>query len=217
MNSQKSDIRNQIYTDLRNQIFKRELHRGDRLVETQIAASYNINKRYVHDVLMELEQQQLVRYIPMKGFLVQGISRSDLLEIAKIREMLESAIFEDFLLRAKGEDLDAVMLFTKRKIAFLQAGLKEEAHKETTATFDRIYECTVYRRMAQLLNQYRDYIDIMIRLAFDMPDDIEKTIHNSQLLYQVFENRDYGLCKEWIHIRYSNLVQKIKNSSLYED
>lgn len=217
MNLHHSDIRNQIYTDLRDQIFKRELHRGDRLIETQIAEQYHINKRHVRDVLIELQKQRLVNYIPMKGFQVLGISRSDLLEIAKIREMLESAIFEDFLSRATDDDIAAVMLFTKRKIAFLQAQLKEEAHKETMATFDKIYECTAYHRMAQMLNEYRDYINIMIQLAFDMPDDIQKTIHNSTLLYRVFETRDYNLCKEWIHIRYSNLVLKIKNSTLFEN
>ena len=178
MNSNNSDIRNQIYNDLRDQIFKRELHRGDRLIETQIAAQYHVNKRHVRDVLMELQKQQLVNYIPMKGFQVLGISRSDLLEIAKIREMLESAIFEDFLSRATDDDIAAVMLFTKRKIAFLKAELKDEAHKETIATFDKIYTCTIYHRMAQMLNEYRDYINIMIQLAFDMPDDIQKTIHN---------------------------------------
>ena len=151
----------------------------------------------------------------MKGFQVLGISRTDLLEIAKIREMLESAIFEDFLERATDSDLNSVMLFTKRKIAFLKSELKSEAHKETLATFDKIYECTVYHRMAQMLTEYRDYINLMIQLSFDMPDDIQKTIHNSQLLYKVFETRDYNLCKEWIHIRYSNLVYKIGQSSFF--
>ena len=110
------------------------------------------------------------------------------------------------------------MLFTKRKIAFLKSELKSEAHKETLATFDKIYECTVYHRMAQMLTEYRDYINLMIQLSFDMPDDIQKTIHNSQLLYKVFETRDYNLCKEWIHIRYSNLVlAKIGQSSFFDD
>ncbi len=217
MTLQKSDFRTQIYNDLREQIFTKKLNRGERLVETQIAEQYHVNKRHVREVLIKLQEQKLVLYIPMKGFQVLGISRTDLLEIAKIREMLESAIFEDFLERATDSDLNSVMLFTKRKIAFLKSELKSEAHKETLATFDKIYECTVYHRMAQMLTEYRDYINLMIQLSFDMPDDIQKTIHNSQLLYKVFETRDYNLCKEWIHIRYSNLVYKIGQSSFFDD
>ena len=37
MTLQKSDIRTQIYNDLREQIFTKKLNRGERLVETQIA------------------------------------------------------------------------------------------------------------------------------------------------------------------------------------
>ena len=105
MTLQKSDIRTQIYNDLREQIFTKKLNR-ERLVETQIAEQYHVNKRHVREVLIKLQEQKLVLYIPMKGFQVLGISRTDLLEIAK-REMLESAIFEDFLERATDSDLNS--------------------------------------------------------------------------------------------------------------
>lgn len=209
MSENKNEIRKRIYADLRSQIFKGEFKQGDRLVETQIADRYQVNKAHVREVLKELEGQGLVRHIPMKGFVASGISREDLLEIAKIRELLESAIFEDFLAHAAEDDIQEVMQLTRRKIVFLQAGLKADAHKETVATFEKIYSCTAYRRMAIMLQELRDYINLMIQLAFDLPDDTEKTIRNSQLLYELLETRDYELCKKWIHIRYTNLVEKI--------
>ena len=216
MSSENTEIRLQIYNDLREQIFKGSLKNGMRLIETRLAQKYHVNKAHVRSVLLELQKQGLVQHIPMKGFVVIGVSKADLLEVAKIREMLESAIFDDFLKRASDEDLSEVMLYTKRKIAFLQAELKQEAHKETLATFDKIYSCTSYQRMAHMLIEYREYINIMIQLAFDMPDDVEKTIQNSTLLYHVFEKRDYELCKKWVEIRYENLVFKINHSSVFQ-
>ena len=216
MNSENSEIRLRIYNDVREQIFTRKLKNGTRLVETRLAQEYHVNKAHIRSVLLELEKQGLVQHIPMKGFVVVGVSKADLLEIAKIREMLESAIFDDFLKRASNEDLAEVMLYTKRKIAFLKEDLKQEAHKETLATFDKLYSCTSYQRMAHMLLEYREYISIMIQLAFDMPDDVEKTIQNSTLLYHVFEKRDYELCKKWIQIRYQNLVFKINHSSIFQ-
>ncbi|GEM_PF-2037704 len=207
-----NQIRDKIYNDLRSQIFNNELQYGDRLVESQIAEFYHVNKAHVREVLLLLQADDLVEHIPMKGFVVLGISREDLLEIAKIREMLESAIFEDFLANASDEDLEEGKRLTKRKIAFLEAGLKEDAFKETCAFFTKVYECTSYHHMVTMLRRYRDYIDFMITQAFDLPDDVTKTIKNSNFLYEVLDKRDYQMAQEWIHIRYVNIVYKISQS-----
>lgn len=56
----------------------------------------------------------------MRGFFVLGISKEDLREFATIREMLESAIFEDFLANASEEYLEEAKRYTKRKITLVQ-------------------------------------------------------------------------------------------------
>ena len=210
-----SKIREEIYADIRRSIISGELHRGERLVETQIAAKYQVNKAHVREVLQNLQSDMLVEYVPMKGFFVLGISKEDLQEFAKIREMLESAIFEDFLSNASEEDLEAVKRFTRRKAALIKAGMYEESQPETRATFDRIYECTSYRHMVSIMHTYQEYVDLMIALAVDTPEDRAKTIKNTTLLYEVFETRDYELAKKWLRIRYENAVYKIQHSSIY--
>ena len=97
MESKRAELRQQIYAELKEKIISGDFVRNQRLVETQIAAEYGINKANIHEILLMLQKDELVRYEPMKGFFVQGIFREDLLEIAKIREVLENAIFEDFL------------------------------------------------------------------------------------------------------------------------
>ncbi|MBT9775224.1 GntR family transcriptional regulator [Clostridium sp. MCC353] len=198
-----------IYQDLRRQIINNTLHRDQRLVETQLANKYNVNKFHVNKALQMLERDHLVKHVDMKGYFVVGIDKNDMYEIAKIREMLENAIISDFLINASQEEIEEVKLFTQRKIAFLKAGLKGEAFKETSATFDVIYSCSPYHRMVEMLTKYKEYIDVMITKAFDGPDDVNKTIENSTLLYHVFDKRDCELLQKWIHIRYLNAVNKI--------
>lgn len=215
MKKKNAQIQDDIYANLRSMIFSGALKDGDRLVETRIAAQYQINKSHVHEVLQMLQADKLIKYVPMRGFIVLGITCEDLFEIAKIREVLESAIFEDFLANAREPEIAECKRLTKRKIAFLQAGLKEEAFNETCAFFEQIYSCTKYWRMVAMLRQYRDYIDIMINKAFDLPDDVAKTIENSTLLYNVLDRRDYVLAQKWIKIRYDNMVEKIRFASAH--
>lgn len=162
-----------------------------------------------------LSCDRLLEYISMRGFFVLGISKEDLREFATIREMLESAIFEDFLANASEEYLEEAKRYTKRKIALVQTGMTAESLPETKATFDCIYEYTPYHHMVSILQTYQEYVDLMIALAIDTPEDVAKTIKNSTLLLQVFETRDYELAKKWLRIRYENAVYKIENSSIY--
>ena len=217
MELKKAELRQQIYKELKQKIISGGFHCNQRLVETQIASQYGVNKANIHDILLTLQKDELVRYEPMKGFFVQGISREDLFEIAKMREVLENAIFEDFLLNGPQDDVDAAKLLTQRKIAFLQAGLKAEAHKETLATFETVYASTSYQRMVNILRTYREYVDLMIHQAFDGPEDVSMTIQNSQLLYEVLDRRDVELAKTWTHIRYQNAINKAKHSRSYRE
>lgn len=217
MEIKRAELRQKIYAELKEKIISGGFVRNQRLVETQIAAEYGVNKANIHEILLMLQKDELVRYEPMKGFYVQGIFREDLLEIAKIREVLENAIFEDFLENAAQEAVDKAKLYTQRKIALLRAGLKAEAHKETLATFETVYANTSYQRMVNILRMYREYVDLMIIQAFECPEDVSMTIQNSTLLYEVLEKRDIELAKQWTHIRYQNAVNKAKLSRSYRE
>ena len=217
MSVKTSQIRNKIYYDLRQKIFCNELCYRQRLVETQLAEQYGVNKIHIREALHLLQLDGLVIHVPMKGFQVLGITKENMYEIAKIREIMEIAIVEDFLQNASEDEIEKVKLLTQRKIALLKAGLKSEAFKETNATFEKIYESSSYHRMVELLRSYKEYIDLMINKAFDTPDNIEKTIQNSTLLYNVFDLRDCELAKKWIHIRYMNAIDTINQSPMFSN
>ena len=180
MTLKRVELRQRIYTEIKENIICGKYVRGQRLIETQIATEYGVNK-------------------------------------ANIREVLENAIFEDFLTNADQTAVDQAKLFTQRKIALLKAGLKEEAHKETLSTFEIVYANTSYQRMVNILRMYREYVDLMIHQAFEGPDDVSMTIQNSTLLYEVLEKRDIEMVKQWTHIRYQNAVNKAKLSKSFRE
>ena len=77
MESKKAELRQQIYNELKQKVISGAFVCNQRLVETQIAAQYGVNKANIHEILLTLQKDELVRYEPMKGFFVQEIfSRS---------------------------------------------------------------------------------------------------------------------------------------------
>lgn len=209
MNISRQEIKNTIYNDIRKQIFDRTLVRGDRLVESRIAETYQVNKIHVKTALQQLELDGLISHIPMKGFVVIGINYNSMREIAKIRQILETAILERFLEEGSSEDIDEAARLTKKKILFLENNMKEEAVVETKSFFTKLYSCSPYHRMTELLKQYDIYINEMIRTSFDRDEDRLLSIKNSKILYQALDERRIDFIHEWAEVRYNKLIQKI--------
>lgn len=209
MNINKQEIKNTIYNDIRKHIFDRTLVKGDRLVESRIAETYQVNKIHVKTALQQLELDGLISHIPMKGYVVIGINYNSMREIAKIRQILETAILERFLEEGSDEDIDEAARLTKKKIIFLENSMKEEAVTETKSFFTKLYSCSPYHRMTELLKQYDIYINEMIRTSFDRDEDRLLSIQNSKILYQALNERNIDLIHQWAEVRFNKLVKKI--------
>jgi DNA-binding GntR family transcriptional regulator len=211
MEIENNEQRKVIYDELKSKIINKVLTRGTRLVASKIASEYNVNKIHVNSVFQALLSEGLVEHISMKGYVVIGLNNDDMLEIAKIREMLELAIFDNFFDKADSTDIEEVKRLVKRKVLFLENDLKEDAVQETKDFFDKVYQRSTYNRIVQMLQQYAEYINLMINESFELPEDLEKSIVNSKLLYEALDKRSHDDIVLWIRNRYDNLVDRITN------
>lgn len=89
--SQARTIREMVYEAIKKAIFEEELKHGDRLVEKELAERMRVSRTPVREAIRKLEMEGLVKHIPRKGVVVQGITLDDVIEIFAIREALEVA------------------------------------------------------------------------------------------------------------------------------
>ena len=182
---------------------------GERIIESRIAKLYGVNKIHVNEALKNLESELLLQYEPMKGYFVAGISRNDFMEIAKLRQVLETAVLEEFLQSATDDEIQQAVRFITRKLLFLKNGLNEDAVLETDGFFEMLYTRSPYQRMVKSLRQVRDYIIVMMRKSLESPFDIQRTINNSELLCSLLKERNVNLVSRWSEIRYQNIIDKM--------
>ncbi|MDK2927248.1 MAG: hypothetical protein PWR31_938 [Bacillota bacterium] len=83
-------LRNSIFCQLRDDILKGRLAPGEGLVEVKLAAQYGASRTPIREALRQLELEGLVRYLPNRGVVVEGITIQDVEDIFVIREHLES-------------------------------------------------------------------------------------------------------------------------------
>ena len=74
---------------LRNRILQGEYTMGEKLTENKIAAELKVSRTPIRDAFRQLEQEQLVEYIPNKGCFAQGFSKEDMRDIYAVREAVE--------------------------------------------------------------------------------------------------------------------------------
>jgi len=85
-------------TDLiRKGIFEGKYMPGDKLKETEIAASFSVSRTPVRESLRKLEAEGLAEFQPNKGVIVPQIDYHDIDEICELRILIESYCIRKFL------------------------------------------------------------------------------------------------------------------------
>lgn len=87
--SKSGDMKEQIYTMLKQKIMKREFTPNERLDAYEISKKLGISRTPVRDALNMLDAEGFVKTFPRKGTFVNGIYREDLIELFQYRQMVE--------------------------------------------------------------------------------------------------------------------------------
>ena len=124
---------------LRIAIIRRDLEPGTRLVESALAAEYDLSRGPVRDALRTLIDEHLV--LPeRKGYRVRGVSEDDVEELYEARTALESTVIRS--LSARASDLDWTA--TERELTSMGAAA-EAGDWYSFATHDLNFHTSMYR------------------------------------------------------------------------
>jgi len=78
-----------VYRVLRDAICEGTIEEHDHLVQNQLAEQLEVSRTPVRDALLRLAQEGLVRAVSARGFLVEALTPSDILDIYEVRILLE--------------------------------------------------------------------------------------------------------------------------------
>jgi len=83
------DIKAQIYSGVLRKIMSGEMQPGSRVIEEDLARSYDVSRTPVREVLFTLEKDGIIKRVRDQGAKVIGFSEDDIEEIYEIRSALE--------------------------------------------------------------------------------------------------------------------------------
>lgn len=93
-------LRQQVLLLLREEILEGRRAPGDRLLESELCASFGVSRTVIREVLRQLETESLISVIPGRGPIVAVLSKRDIESLYEVRAALEGLAASLFARRA---------------------------------------------------------------------------------------------------------------------
>ena len=159
------------YEVVRNDIIEGTYAPGDRITESEVAASAKVSRTPVREALLKLEAEGLIRFVPNQGAFVSSFGVAEARETFDLRSMLES-----YVVRCCAERITPKELALARDLAEQQI---EVSRQRPTGFLQQVAELND-RYHSTLLDAARSEA-LRATMA---------TVANAPLVFQTF--RDYS-------------------------
>ncbi|WP_394186136.1 GntR family transcriptional regulator [Metabacillus halosaccharovorans] len=188
-------LSDQVCDLLKESIIKGELKPGDRILELEVAKTYNVSQAPVREALSRLRKEGFVIHHRHKGSFVSNLSNKNIEEIYSFREVMEPLAIARAIEKIEDEDLKELDDLYQN---MLKAGLNNDL--DQVREFDGAFHNYIYK-LANHEFMYKVWEDLSAvsnriwhltsQLYFDKLDEVAK-LHKPIL--DALHERDVEKC-----------------------
>lgn len=189
---------------------------GERLNQEELATIYGVSRMPVREALLRLQGEELVVYIPRRGFAVAELSAEEVEDIFSIRTMLEGLATRL-----------AIPNMTEKRFARIAENLERQKRYgdniDKRLELNRKFHGTIYEaarrpRLVALITNLRNIVEAYSRIYTSAEGRAEATIGEHQLIFEACLKGDaeLGECLAQEHLQniLAVLVPKLKSSQV---
>ncbi|CAH0125619.1 GntR family transcriptional regulator [Peribacillus sp. NPDC101481] len=197
---------------LKESIIKGELKPGDRIIEMEIAKSYNVSQAPVREALSRLRKEGFVIHHRHKGTFVSNFSKKNIDEIYSFREAIEPLAIARAIQKIKEVDLKELSDLYQEMLKAGKNGDLEKVREIDVAFHSYIYKLADHDYMYQVWEDLSAVSNriwyITSKIYFDNLDEIAK-LHKPIL--DALYKRDVEGCIKAFNIHTHYVWEKITN------
>ena len=108
MSERRATAQDAVLAALRSDILTGDLAPGDQIVQESLAERYGVSRVPLREALKTLESEGQVVYHPHRGYFVAELSVADLLEVYRLRAILEAEAIRHAVPALADDDVDAL-------------------------------------------------------------------------------------------------------------
>lgn len=193
---------------LRKRILHGEYSMGEKLTENTIAVELKVSRTPIRDAFRQLEQEQLVEYIPNKGCFARGFGKEDMKDIYAVRTAVEELAIRRAIscgdtrsIRQLEEQLEKMRLYTQQNNYEKLLQANEEFHL-------MIYRMTESRFIVQTMRTYQEYVQLARKEALKNERYMSEIYQEHEALYRAIEARDEATAVEAARTHLKNSARR---------
>jgi DNA-binding GntR family transcriptional regulator len=182
-----------VHAALRREILSGELRPGQAVPQEAVASRFGVSRVPVREALKILEGEGLVTYAPHRGYAVAELSVDDLVEVYRIRTLLEGEAVRAAVPRLTDDDLERLAVLTAECEAADQA---LDVTTMTAANRDlhfALFELAGLPRLVRLLGALWDATDVYRSVYYADADSRAVVVAEHREVLEALRRRDASL------------------------
>lgn len=188
-------IRDKVYERLRQAMLNGQLKPGHRLIERKLAEQLGVSRTPVREAIRMLELEGLVAHLPRVGAVVAGVTDKEVLEIYRIRAVLEGLSARMAAEKINTDQLQQLIKLLKSIEEFAREDNLTELEKNHRLFNDVIYQAADSPRLYAMISTLVDHISRYARVGYCHPGRIEEATREHRQLVEAIKLRDGSLAE----------------------
>jgi len=188
--SEQYSLRNKLTNQIREDILSGYFAPGESLPEVKLAEEYGVSRTPIREALRQLELEGLVVTAPNRGAVVSDITEQDVMDVYRIREMVEGLAAFRAAEHITPEELEALEELVDLTEFYVQKGDFEKVVKTDTRFHEAILEVSKSKPIKQALGALIHYVQRARLVSLRVPGRLNKFINEHRAILQAIKNRD---------------------------
>jgi len=202
-----------IATLLRNAILSGEFRPGDRLVERQLAAQWNVSRAPLREAIELLTTEGFLLRSPHRGASVRELSERELNELFAIREMIEVNAARTAIRLASDEDLMPMRMLVEAMKANVEAHDLRGFRTNGLAFHDELLRLSGNATLIEIYDRVKLKFRRYQMLLVNLPDLPNASAREHEAILEALSRRDADLAARCVADHLAHLVRRFVGST----
>ena len=197
---------------IRGLIVNRVLSKGNLYSEKQLAERLHLSRTPIREALAILSREGYVEQLPQKGFQVHDFSKSEIAELLKIRQSIESLIAVELATKRKDKILSEIAKLLDEMAKGINDNDPAYFLERDTEFHCRLAEIAGFYFSSAFLRNIRDKIQIIGYDAIPSIGEMSNVLDEHTQIYNAILKNDPNLADEKVkeHLRATGLRLRIE-------
>ena len=179
-----------VLASLRSDILTGSLGPGDQIVQEALAEKYGVSRVPLREALKTLESEGQVVYHPHRGYFVAELSVADLLEVYRLRTILEAEAIRHAVPTLSDDDVSAIADLQDQVDDAASAGDVIAMTSANRRFHFAVFDASGLPRLSRLLRQLWEATDAYRALYYSSADNRARVADEHAVMLEALRARD---------------------------